>query len=1227
MDSISLILQTTPVPFLGFAFELSLRIYRNACQCSYLQHSTRVLFTVSTLNTKLSHCDDDGLQLPAVVLGNIRQLELLLKEINQFLDDTIKKSKSMLLGLTAVSLFLLAPNLTMKLNLYNQSLSGLGGNLQLALTDFGKMAVAARPESPQTMEQATALDQKDLLESVQLTLSDNSKTMDQILDALGLTSSHLVDQMQELHTNMTRFEGDIKTKLDLLMEVLISKSGRKLHQPKPYFLNADQVVYREMGRIGFGSFGEVYEGEWEGRKVAIKKSVKQLYSETLVKEIEAEADKWYMLRHPNILPLWGVCINTDYPFLVMPLMRNGSVLDYLYRNPGLAIGTRLLLMRDIAFALKYLHTTGLVHGDLKVLPLALMQADNVLIDDDGNALVTDFGLSKFKHSTSTMRKTGAVRWIAPELYKRSAVQGEMSDMFAYAMTCYQILTGRVPFFEQHDDDIVKDWIKDGEEPTRTDDIPDLVWTMLTTCWTQKPYERPNFSTVSDTLTSILRGYPEAVRLARVDHSLSLVQSPAVSSLGTEMTRQNASDDKVQLLPSVSSSVVSSTTVDDSASEAPPTPQHRSIRPLTPPQPRPPQLPPIPPLPADMFPIQPPVQTRDAESPAGSLADPIEPVVLREVKLNVFSQIYNIFKEAAWDAKGKSFQERMDDFGSKMELWGKNTELAFKESDQLMQLQDQIAADLLKDKRALQTELDSLQYSLASVADGQAAEQRSKIREVQAGIEKIDLSRRKIDALRTKYEEKKKKGILLAKAKDLDPSEPRYPLEALEADLPSSNKYLAETTVDGGLQLKSPSSAKPRKKVEIILNKKHSTDDPDSSDSYSDSSFPTKALPTPNIAVDQYFTGEYAEQIPWDRFVLLLRRDYSNLLWMSSSLRDMCCDRDSQQIQKTAFRHYAVLDEFVAPFRYTSVSQLRKELRKRLNNPAAIQPLQTAVEYGYTDLALGFVELGSDNPSLPTLFRKFTESGNLTALHTLLQLGVDIDAVDAVGLTAIHIAAKTGLVSTIDFLLDQGATMQPTARRQRTPLHLAVRDNRIEALVRLLERGANINAQNASGSTPLHEAAALNRIDACKKLITYPGVDLEKQDKDGNSALMVAVNTDHLSIVKLLASCNVNLELRDNHGYTALLKAAKRDKPGILSVLVANGADVNEQDNAGWTALHYCGYNSNLDMCKRLVEAGASTDARTTKGESVSKVAKGLGMGLHSACYTYLRGLRKRSPSS
>lgn len=86
----------------------------------------------------------------------------------------------------------------------------------------------------------------------------------------------------------------------------------------------------------------------------------------------------------------------------------------------------------------------------------------------------------------------------------------MSDMFAFSMTCYQTFTNKSPFFEEYNDDVVQDWIKQGKRPTKLQSIPDRVWSLMERGWVANPKDRITFSEVAVELDMIASFIPSLV---------------------------------------------------------------------------------------------------------------------------------------------------------------------------------------------------------------------------------------------------------------------------------------------------------------------------------------------------------------------------------------------------------------------------------------------------------------------------------------------------------------------------------------------------------------------------------------------------------------------------------------------------------------------------------------------------------------------------------------------
>ncbi|KAJ7719616.1 kinase-like domain-containing protein, partial [Mycena olivaceomarginata] len=206
----------------------------------------------------------------------------------------------------------------------------------------------------------------------------------------------------------------------------------------------------------------------------------QFYKEALV---------WQGLRHRFILPLLGIDRSTFAPSfcMVSPWMKYGTVLKYL-RDRGRGDVNRLLL--EISQGLEYLHSMNIVHGDLR--------GNNILISDDGNACLSDFGLATtFSEAdstagmTSSSNRAGSVRWFAPELSSPSLLV--VTDSYGQrraTSTPTHLYTGRPPFAHLQDVAAMLRVIA-GDRPEQPTTISDVLWQLVTAAWAPESHARPS----------------------------------------------------------------------------------------------------------------------------------------------------------------------------------------------------------------------------------------------------------------------------------------------------------------------------------------------------------------------------------------------------------------------------------------------------------------------------------------------------------------------------------------------------------------------------------------------------------------------------------------------------------------------------------------------------------------------------------------------------------------
>ncbi|MBL9130424.1 MAG: serine/threonine protein kinase [Verrucomicrobiaceae bacterium] len=226
-------------------------------------------------------------------------------------------------------------------------------------------------------------------------------------------------------------------------------SGLKPEALMAQGLSADETVVEVNGieietPLGRGGMGAVYLGRQVSldREVAVKVLASELADDPqFLERLEREARVMARLRHPNIVAVHDFQRTDDGAAIVMEFVEGGSLREKLQQHPkGLPVDEALRILRQIAAGLEAAHASGVIHRDMK--------PENVLIDADGTARVTDFGLALPLHEASTRltlagTAVGTVDYMAPEQFRGAEADARL-DVFALGVMAYELLTGQTP---------------------------------------------------------------------------------------------------------------------------------------------------------------------------------------------------------------------------------------------------------------------------------------------------------------------------------------------------------------------------------------------------------------------------------------------------------------------------------------------------------------------------------------------------------------------------------------------------------------------------------------------------------------------------------------------------------------------------------------------------------------------------------------------------------------
>src|SRR5881296_773398 len=206
-------------------------------------------------------------------------------------------------------------------------------------------------------------------------------------------------------------------------------------------LKDEYEILEELGRGGMAIVFKAREKQLE-RDVAIKVLPFSLaFDKEFVERFQREARTSAKLEHPGIIPIYRVGKSGRVIYFVMKFLRGKPLSSVLAaRGAGLPPAEIRRVLADVSRALAYAHKTGIVHRDIK--------PDNIIFDEHGHAVVTDFGIAKAATGGSKLTGTGmsigTPHYMSPEQARAQPLDGR-SDIYSLGVVAYQCLTGSVPF--------------------------------------------------------------------------------------------------------------------------------------------------------------------------------------------------------------------------------------------------------------------------------------------------------------------------------------------------------------------------------------------------------------------------------------------------------------------------------------------------------------------------------------------------------------------------------------------------------------------------------------------------------------------------------------------------------------------------------------------------------------------------------------------------------------
>lgn len=308
------------------------------------------------------------------------------------------------------------------------------------------------------------------------------------------------------------------------------------------FINVRDFTLRRTPRIGRGSFGIVYkiirnqdQNEFAAKVIDVDDNFDGIDQVIIMRESTILSQ----LSHPAIVKFIGLTFRSfDHPDSLQPaiiteFMPNKSLKNHL-QNARQALADfewsptkKYICILGIANAMKYLHQHGILHRDLK--------PQNILMDENFHPKICDFGLSRCFPGALTRSRNlamtgqiGSLLYMAPEILEDrddgDYQYGVGIDVYAFAMTAYEIITGNEPFYEigEGRNLTIKRRILNGERPRFPENIPENMRNLISRCWSQNPEDRYTFDEIFQLLSNDFTHSPETINEDEVNEYLEML---------------------------------------------------------------------------------------------------------------------------------------------------------------------------------------------------------------------------------------------------------------------------------------------------------------------------------------------------------------------------------------------------------------------------------------------------------------------------------------------------------------------------------------------------------------------------------------------------------------------------------------------------------------------------------------------------------------------------------
>ncbi|KAH7650486.1 kinase domain [Cryptosporidium bovis] len=319
-----------------------------------------------------------------------------------------------------------------------------------------------------------------------------------------------LDNKTKMFSQVTSNNHIIEVKKDLIERVPDASDGVLQRLKKTEYIRMEDLVLEpatQRGTFGVVFKGKIKTGPWANRDVAVKRwkfDNESRVAEEHFKSLEREVYAYRSLKHPNICSYIGVCLEPGFYAIITEYLSNGNLFELLYENKvAVSASDRLKISRQLCDAVYFIHSSKMIHRDIKTA--------NVILDSQNNIKLCDFGQARTMNIITKSNTPGIIldenggspRYMAPECFFIGKSIDEKSDVWAIACCLLEIFGAPIPFFDyKSNEDVVNAIIVGKQKPKIPKWFHPKIINILSRCFERKPDNRPSSYDILEALRSI-----------------------------------------------------------------------------------------------------------------------------------------------------------------------------------------------------------------------------------------------------------------------------------------------------------------------------------------------------------------------------------------------------------------------------------------------------------------------------------------------------------------------------------------------------------------------------------------------------------------------------------------------------------------------------------------------------------------------------------------------------